>query len=63
MGDDKLSELAEVLYSIGERRKEISSEQKDAVRENLRSRRPIVRVAYYASMFFGLQLFVVSERE
>ena len=61
--DESLSKLAEDLYSIGERREEISSEQKVEARESLRSRRPIERVAYYASMFFGLQLFVVSERE
>lgn len=63
LSENRLSELAETLYTIGQRRKEISAEQKGAARRDLQSRRPLERVAFYACMFFGLQLFVVVERE
>ena len=58
-----MEELADVLYRIGQQRKEISEPRKAAIREQLQKRRPIERVAFYASMFFGAQLFLVSERE
>ncbi len=58
-----LANLSKTLYSIGQRRKEISPEQKDYARESVEPRHPLEQVAFFASMFFGLQLFIVAERE
>jgi hypothetical protein len=60
---DDMELLAEQLYEIGQQRREIGVRQRDAARRELLDRRPVDRVAYYAAMFFGVQLFVVTKRD
>ena len=60
---DSLENLSQSLIRISERRKELSQVQRKAAIDQLASRHPIERVAFFASIAFGLQLFVVTDRE
>lgn len=63
LSEGALNELAANMEVIGERRQEIPSEERARTRDALSNRRPIERIAVYASMFFGAQLFVVRRRQ
>jgi hypothetical protein len=59
--DRQMEELADDLYKIGQQRKEISAERKALARDEMARRKPLERIAFYASVYFGVLLFVVRK--
>lgn len=58
---ETLVETADQLTDIAQKRRDISPKAYDATRQTTKAWNPLERIAFYASMFLGVQLFVVSE--
>lgn len=58
-----LEHLAGSIAEIAKKRKDISPKAKMWSEERLASRHPLVRIAFYASVFMDCQFFIVTQNE
>jgi len=61
--NEYLYEVSEQITNISRKRRDIPNEVFETTREQTESLSPLERIAFYSSMFLGVQLFVVSERD
>ena len=60
---ERLQGLSDVIASIVDKRYDTSQRERNISREAARPAALLQHIAYYASVFFGSQLFVVHERQ
>lgn len=58
---EQLYELSEQITEIARKRKDIPIELYESRKDEVKSLEPIEQIAYYSSMFLGLQLFIATE--